>query len=356
MNATAPTDLDQSYVNMGVICEHVEGETRRWRLTLEAVRTALNLAVDNGLHALHFPAGTYHCDGGLVVDLATMFDSDKERRAYEHLRHGLSWRGDDLCSRIELGTGRSEHRPAFMLMWSLPENGTGEKRHVFHWNFTGLTFGGDWDNVLVHLGHPSDVDAMAFNSSVVDLSVNNGYVPDNQALELSSPARGLVLVRFLQSRLNLVCTSATGIAAHLHTCEFSKLVTGSFSNSEIMDSEHPESDTATGMRVRHGQGLLLHDCIGLTLGNVNCEVTCYGLALAGGTTGTTVQNIIRNNCDRNAHVIVFHDGTREDTRNVVQMLVRRNTRQTKAGGFQGSVCKPEQLPADCLTVMCDIQT
>jgi len=299
---------------------------------------------------LYFPVGTYDCASEtILIDFSAIFpDSTAATAAYQHLRNGMSWRGEGQNSSVSLGDQTGRGAPAFWVRWSSPPSGR-ISADVFYWEFTGLNFSGSADNVLVQIGG-SDPNEMPFNSCIVDVAVNNGYkAPQDGGI---GPARGLELVRFLQSRLNVVGTSATGIGTIFNTCEFCTLLSGSFSNAQRTVGK--SADCPTGVRVCKGVGLYLQDCASLNLLNINCEVAYDGIELTGSTIGILFGTIVSNNCDYDGSVLVLSDDLKTTSRNTVHMLLRRNTRQYTGGMFQTAVRGSKDRVATCLTISTDL--
>lgn len=214
------------------------------------------------------------------------------------------------------GNERNPNRPGLLFRWSSTPQ-IDSNFSLFFWSFVGLNFIGDIDNVLVQFGL-GKADTI-WNSCEFDIVANNGSTHD----PLKSNARGLLIYRPLESRLNLVATSATGYGCVLNTAEFSALK-GSFSNAQVSASE---SDGV----IENGVGLLLIDCQSNAFTAINLEVCYYGMQWQGNTRSNTFNCIISNNGDERGCILKTEDVADADQTksNVIVTLNRRTTLQNK---------------------------
>jgi hypothetical protein len=328
-----------------------------FRLTPEAVKKAL-LQLSWTRKTVFFPCGEYLCEKPIDINFAELFpctaadDEPIEKcPTFMMLREGVRFLGEGRGSVLTF-TDRSPDSVQFHVHWSCPNtrpsDGDGSATDtegvrqvpLFFWEFSGLNIKGCTSSVLVQFGGRT-VEHTAWNSCVFDIAVNNGYSERPRAVKnddlgdvvhdtiasRSGCARGIVIKRALQSRMELVAACHTGVACVLDTCEFNSF-NGSFSNGEVEDPEAKRGFSISN----HAVGLCMHHCVANGSASINIEVAYTGILMTGSTRGNTFGAIVSNNCD--AEGVLFNDdNVANGMRNVAMCVVRRDVRQEE-GVFQ----------------------
>jgi hypothetical protein len=297
-----------------------------WQLTPEVMFAAVKQLTWTR-KTIFFRAGIYNCPQPIEINFAHLFpltigpeQSVQDDPAFKMLREGVRFVGEGRASVLRFqqqGTDAIQ----FHIHWSVTPLDQRPKRQapLFFWEFTGLNLQGNVNTALVQFGGPT-VEDSPWNSCVFDIAVNNGYRLSAFS-EGSGNARGVVLKRVLQSRVELVATCHSGIACVLDECEFCT-INGSFSNGEVEDPDAPRGVAIS----RHGIGLYLHNCTGNGSTSINFEVAYEGLRMHGHSRGNAFGSMVSNNCDARGCVI-NDDMTETGMRNMVQCVVRRDVRQ-----------------------------
>uniref|UniRef100_A0A6U4UF38 Uncharacterized protein n=1 Tax=Neobodo designis TaxID=312471 RepID=A0A6U4UF38_NEODS len=339
-----------SVINVAAGLEGSGTSADPWRLTPEALLAAVK-RLSWTCKTVFFPCGEYVCPAPIDLNFAELFpctvgpDEPIERcPTFMMLREGVRFLGEGRGSVLSF-TDSTIDKVQLHIHWSCPEtkdsprdsaSDTEGVRQVplFFWEFSGLNIKGNTPSVLVQFGGRT-VEHTAWNSCVFDIAVNNGYsarprrltndslgdVVHDEIHELSGGARGLVIKRALQSRMELVAACHTGVACVLDTCEFNT-INGSFSNGEVEDPEAKRGYSISN----HAVALYLHNCVANGSASINIEVAFTGILLSGSTRGNTFGAIVSNNCD--AEGVLFNDdAVAQGSRNVAISVVRRDVRQ-----------------------------
>ncbi len=113
-------------------------------------------------------------------------------------------------------------------------------------------------------------------------------------------ARGVVIMRPLDSVITVTATAAAGYGCVLDHAEFCR-VSGSFSNAEVhVDCKCPPTVAKDAL------GLYLKGCQANVFSTINLDVCFHGIELEGETTGNVFTSIVSNNCDRRGETLRAH--------------------------------------------------
>jgi len=275
-----------------VVTDNLPGDGRGtpWKLTQTDLFAAVTKLTPT-CKTVFFPAGAYSCGNTpIVIDFEKL-----NATTAKHLRSGVRFIGENFASKLQFGMIRNDS--ALHFTWSRGKGQPGNA--VFNWEFSGITIVGGSDTALVAFGNPNDGNDIPWNSCIFDLNVNNGYRDGDTPTSDRGTAVGTMIVRGLQSRINLVSTCARGTGAVLKACEFSTIA-GSFSNTDSPDPTVP-----SGHRVTHdGVALLLDGSSSNTFLALNCEVAYNCIYVHGSSYGNVFNSMDVTNCDMNGAVII----------------------------------------------------
>jgi exonuclease III len=289
-----------------------------WRISSEILLYSLS-KISETSKTLFFPTGIYYSKDPINLDLTEFWKQNTEK--YEIMREGFQIIGD--FAQIIFEKHRNFHQPSFWIHGN---------KDVFYWKFCGLYIKGNTDNALFQIGGET-IDNIPFNSCLVDLKINNGFNDDLKSLE-TGPARGIVLKRFLDSKIVLVSSCYRGIAAVFESCEFSTIERASFSNGELNTREIPFNSF----------GLWLKNCQSLCL-SLNLEVCFHGIYFEKETFGNIFHTISVNNCDQRGETLRLEglsEGSKEK-RNIFQSILSRGTQQLRSNVVKQRLFDPSKL-------------
>jgi hypothetical protein len=304
-----------------------EGTTANpWQLTPEKMFAAVR-QLSWTRKTIFFRAGIYECPEPIEINFADHFpltigpeENIQKDPAFKMLRDGVRFVGEGRASVLRF-TKRDTDAIQFHVHWSVTPLDQEKKRQapLFFWEFTGLNFKGNVNATLAQFGGTT-VEDSPWNSCVFDIAVNNHYSGISTSHEAGN-ARGVVLKRVLQSRVELVAACHSGTACVMDECEFCT-INGSFSNGEVVDPDAPRGVAVSP----HAIGLHLKNCTGNGSTCINFEVAYEGLRIEGRSRGNAFSSMMANNCDARGCVI-NDDLTENGMHNMVQCVVRRWSRQ-----------------------------
>eukprot|EP01083_Nonionella_stella_P253512 872251_1 len=211
-------------IDVSSLCSGDGSSSNSWILNESVLITAIK-SLTNTTKTIWFKTGHYYSSSTIHIDFGQIFKDNPNK--YSLFREGLSIIGD-TNTKIQFATIRGQNVPSLHIEWTSPSGQVG----LFFWEISGLHIGGDNDNELVRIGS-YNANTMAWNScTFLGLVINNGYIKESDNNNVSQ-AIGIIMVRVLQSRLDIVATCAQGIGAVFQNMEFSVLISGSFSNAQV---------------------------------------------------------------------------------------------------------------------------
>ena len=100
--------VDES--NVVDVSTFLEGDGNPWFLTQDALEVAIS-NMNKTRKTLFFPAGIYHSDERIILDIANVFpDSDDRHKIFSS---GVKFIGEHYGSIIRIGKLRNQSEPAF---------------------------------------------------------------------------------------------------------------------------------------------------------------------------------------------------------------------------------------------------
>lgn len=244
---------------------------------------------------VYFRSGFYATQGNLTIDfskdLPNLTNTDWET-AFQ--RFGIEFIGSNANIYVNGGAPLTTGQPGILFDWPNTD--------VFYWKFTGLGFLGNVNAALVQWG----VNENDFPLNGVDFNItgNNGYVPAGY-LKQPSSSTAMTIYRPLESQMQLVAVSATGVGAYLGQAAFCT-ISGAFSNSVI---------PGTNNIYPNSYALKLTDCQSNNITSADLEVAHNGIWLDSYTFQNTFSALFVANCDSSG--AVFDNSTQAGGKNVV---------------------------------------